>query len=246
MDQKEIVHALKDERERLIDYLAALPEGSWEHATLCEGWRVRDIVSHLVGNCADVLDQNLDDVGSPAHNQRQIDDRSTKTPNELLSEWREKGPSVEAIYEAFPPEIWEYDMGGVIGTVGRGVLRTLEDLWIHAQDIRIGLGHDASAGPGLDATLELVAIDLPGSFAHHRSTVGVLQLSLGNVDMSIPVGGSSRTVRISGDPVAFALAATGRTSLDAAEADGRLTVSPPLGEDAAALNIYGPAFDARL
>jgi len=246
MNQQQIVQGIKEERERLIEFLAGLPDGQWEHDTLCEGWRVRDVVSHLVGNLADVLDQNFEGLGSPQHNQAHIDARASKKPQELLDEWRERGPKVDAIYDAFPPEIWNYDMGGVIGTVGEGVLRTLMDLWIHAQDIRIGLGYEPSAGTGLEGSIELVAMDLPGSFRHTGSNVGALELDLAGMERTIAVGDGGPTVRISGDPVAFALAATGRTTLAAAEADGRLSVDPPLGDDAVALNIFGAAFDARL
>src|ERR1051325_11726338 len=84
MNQQEIVQGIKEERERLIDFLASLPDGQWNHDTLCEGWRVRDVVSHLVGNLADVLDQNFEGLGSPEHNQAHIDARAAKTPKELL------------------------------------------------------------------------------------------------------------------------------------------------------------------
>ncbi|WP_037605980.1 maleylpyruvate isomerase family mycothiol-dependent enzyme [Streptacidiphilus rugosus] len=35
------------ERERLADLLAALSPAEWDAPTLCEGWRVREVVAHL-------------------------------------------------------------------------------------------------------------------------------------------------------------------------------------------------------
>ena len=67
--------------------------------------------------------------------------------------------------------------------------------------------------------------------------------------MRIKTNGTTRDVKIGegvaveveGNPIAIALAATGRVTLAGAEKDGELTVTPsaPAGF-ADALNIYGP------
>lgn len=36
------------ERERLVRDLRTLPADAWEKDSLCEGWRVRDVVAHLI------------------------------------------------------------------------------------------------------------------------------------------------------------------------------------------------------
>jgi len=35
------------ERRELADVLADLPESAWDAATLCDGWRVREVVAHM-------------------------------------------------------------------------------------------------------------------------------------------------------------------------------------------------------
>lgn len=242
MEQAAIIDGLRDERVRLVSWLGPLPAASWDVESLCAGWRVRDVVAHLVGICADVLNQNMDGIGTAAYNAKHVDDRKDRTPEELLAEWGEAGPAVEAIYAAMPPELWEVDIGGVIGTIGNGVLRQLEDLWVHAQDIRVPLGADPSAGPGLTGTLDLVALELP--HALDGASVGALDLHLAGFERTVTVG-TGPTVRIEGDPVSFALVATGRSLLSAAQADGKLLCVPDLPELQRSLNVYGESFEAR-
>ncbi len=37
-----------EERRRLLGLLEGLDDSQWDHPTLCEGWRVRDVVAHLL------------------------------------------------------------------------------------------------------------------------------------------------------------------------------------------------------
>lgn len=242
MDQHEIIAGLREERERLTTYLRSLPAEAWERPSLCEGWSVRDVVSHLVGNCADVLEQNLDGVGSTAYNQRQIDERASSTPEQLLAEWDGKGPGCEAVYEAMPPELWSFEMGGIIGTIGAGVRRQLEDLWVHAQDIRLALGDEPTSGTGLAAALELIADELPAQFRRYAPHFGRLDLALEGAARTVALGGEGGPLRIAGDPAEFALIATGRRSL----AGSAVTLEPvPEGAETI-LNIYGESFSERV
>lgn len=39
---------LADERADLVDFLSTLTEDEWDTPSLCEGWRVRDLVTHLL------------------------------------------------------------------------------------------------------------------------------------------------------------------------------------------------------
>ena len=35
------------ERSRLVGPLEELPESGWDHHSLCEGWRIREVVAHM-------------------------------------------------------------------------------------------------------------------------------------------------------------------------------------------------------
>lgn len=243
MDQSAIVEGLRDERERLTSLLRSLPAEAWDRPSLCEGWTVKDVVSHLVGNVADVLEQRLDGIGSPEFNQRQVDERAGTASGRILDEWDERGPELERFYAALTPELWEAPM--VFGTVGRGVQRQLEDLWVHAQDIRLALGEPPSQGPGVGATLEIVAGELPERCRALAPGVGAVAIDTDGFRHDAMVGSGADTIRIAGDPVALALAGTGRLSLDEAIADGRLKADGPVPVGfAEALNMYGPPVGA--
>ena len=68
----------------------------------CPEWTVRDLVAHLTGVCADILGGRMDGVGSEAWTQRQVDERRDKSLVQIVDEWNEVAPQVEAIAEHFP------------------------------------------------------------------------------------------------------------------------------------------------
>jgi len=238
--QKELAAAMRDERTRLVSYLEALPEGAWDKQTLCEGWSVRELVAHLIGNAADLLAQNFDGAGSPEYNQRQVDERAGRSPAELLSEWAGHGPAFEAAIEGFDDALWTADYLD-LGTVGEALQRLVEDIWVHAQDIRIPLGDAPDVGPGLDATLDCIARELPKRCARLAPAIGSVRIETGGTTRDVVVGADGVTVTVTGEPVAVAFAGTGRITLDSAQADGEVSVTPsaPAGF-ADALNMYGP------
>ena len=43
-----IWQAVAEERATLVEMLRELPESAWDTASLCAGWRIRDVVAHLV------------------------------------------------------------------------------------------------------------------------------------------------------------------------------------------------------
>jgi uncharacterized protein (TIGR03083 family) len=238
--QNEIVNGLREERETLRQYLDGLDDEAWDRDSLCEGWRVRDVVAHLAGNCADVVAGNLDDVGSTAHNQRQVDERAGRNPADLLAEWDEAAPQVEALYANIPNEMWDAELPPPLGTVGRGVLRHLEDLWVHAQDIRIPLDGEAVPGPGTRATLEIAALMLADRCFRFAPDVSSLTIEAGDFSATIECEHGSDSFVVSGGPVTIALVATGRVPLAVALDEGSMTVTPdPPNGFADAFNLYG-------
>ncbi len=237
VDQSQLVADLKTQRERLVSYLKGLPEAAWDKGSLCEGWRVRDVVSHLVGNAKDLAAQNLEGVGTPGYNQRQVDERTNKSIDELFAEWDEQGPAYEAAIGALPKEMWEADYPPW-GTVGEALERMLEDIWVHSQDIRLALGDEIQDGPGIGAVIDVSAFELPVRSKEKSVALGTVVLDLGDHSTSVPVG-DGPDLKISGDAATYALAATGRISLDEALSGGKLSIepAPPAGFDKV-LNIY--------
>lgn len=237
VDQQQLVADLKAQRDTLVSYLKGLPKASWDKGSLCEGWTVRDVVSHLVGNAADLAAQNVEGVGTPEYNQRQVDERAGKSIEELFTEWDEQGPAYEAGIAALPKEVWEADYPPW-GTVGEALERMLEDIWVHSQDIRLALGDEIAPGPGIGAVVHISAFELPVRSKEKNVPLGTVTLDLGEYSTSVPIG-DGPDLTISGDAATYALAATGRISLDEAVSSGKLTFdqAPPAGFDKV-MNIY--------
>ena len=48
MDREQAWEVIGDQRRALADLLAGLAADEWEQASLCDGWRVRDVAAHVV------------------------------------------------------------------------------------------------------------------------------------------------------------------------------------------------------
>ncbi len=90
------------------------------------------MVSHLAGICDDILNGNLDGVGTDRWTAAQVDKRRDWTVDRILTEWDEQGSTVEQMMSSFP---------GV--TVGQMVY----DAATHEHDIRGALDEAGHATP---------------------------------------------------------------------------------------------------
>jgi uncharacterized protein (TIGR03083 family) len=112
------------ERTELADFLASLEPEQWEAASLCEGWRVRDVVAHVMSfdgvNVLDMLRRAIRarfvDV-----NQVGVDELAALTTEQLLDRLRAH----------LRPQGLATTFGGRLA---------LLDVTIHHQDIRRPLG----------------------------------------------------------------------------------------------------------
>ena len=131
-------------------YLHSLEAGDWERPSLCEGWRVRDVVGHILyGN-----EQHLSTLPFRLAKYGFSSDRSGKaysiaraegrTPAELIRAFDDRNPWAGTC-RVFPPRL------------------TLLDRLVHHQDIRRALGHprqipDERVVAVLDATPTLGSV----------------------------------------------------------------------------------------
>lgn len=117
-----------DENAELSAYLHTLAPEAWEEPSLCEGWRVRDVVGHILyGN-----EQRLSTLPLRLARYGFSSDRSGKaysiaratgcSPADLLRSFDERDPWAGTC-RVFPPRL------------------TLLDRLVHHQDIRRALGH---------------------------------------------------------------------------------------------------------
>ncbi|WP_109508914.1 maleylpyruvate isomerase family mycothiol-dependent enzyme [Nocardioides speluncae] len=193
MDIRSLIAA---ERRELVGFLRALTDEEWETPSLCAGWRVRDVVAHLLYD-------------------------ATSVPAYVGAIWRARG-SVEAINGALvdrerrtPParlvDRLEASIGGgIFSRVAPG--STLADVLVHQQDIRRPLGRLRHVPEE-----QLVAVlEKPDPFARPKQYTQGLRFVATDLDWA---GGEGPEVRGPGE--ALALAMVGRpVVLDELSGDG--------------------------
>lgn len=123
-----IVAALRAE---LIDQLAELPADAWDTPSLCPGWRVRDVVAHTILPERFSLAGGVIGLARAGFSIRRLLHtdairRGSAPLDKLVASFR------EAVHRQVPPP-------------GRTPQHLLDDLYVHARDIRRPLG---LAAPG--------------------------------------------------------------------------------------------------
>ncbi len=90
---REIWPLIHEQRNKLGDLLETLSDAEWETPSLCQGWRVRDVVAHCIQTHL-VTPWSLvgDWIGSgfslKVRNDRGVARRRSRSPSELLKEYR--------------------------------------------------------------------------------------------------------------------------------------------------------------
>lgn len=205
------------ELQAFADLLRSLSPEEAATPSRCTGWSCADVGAHVAGGLVDVVNFNLEGAGTPEWTQRQVDDRKSRTPAELADELEGAIKQAVDLMKAFDDDAWNGPApAGVPGTIGTGIEGLFYDVYLHGDDIRSQIGRPSAAGPGLRASVHHVA-----GILTDRGYRG-LTLALDGVDQVDVSGGGEK---VTGDPLQFVLAATGRA--DAA----------PLGLDAD-INIY--------
>lgn len=143
MTDDEVRAAVVAERAEQVDLLAALPADRWDAPTLCDGWRVREVVAHTTMPFRTSLGRALMELARARGNVNRMADRTARrdaaalSPAQLLAALRD---NVE--------HRWTPPGGGVRGALSHDV--------IHGLDITVGLGLDRRVPP------ERVAMVLTG------------------------------------------------------------------------------------
>ena len=185
---------IDDERTQLADLGASLTPEQWDAPSLCDAWRVRDVMGHLVGGAELTMGQA---VGALLRYRFRL--------NTMLQEEAIKAGSVS------DSEL----VSGMRAAVGLrrtppGVkaVGTLVDTVVHRQDIRRALGLPAPLAQdhvriALDELKDTGASILPG-----KKRVAGLHLSATDMDWSV---GDAAAPDVSGTGEALLMAMAGRS-----------------------------------
>jgi uncharacterized protein (TIGR03083 family) len=122
--------AYRGVRERTTDMLGAVDDGTASSTAVpgCPGWTVTELAGHMCGVCVDILEGNLDGVGTAPWADAQAERFAPLGLAGVLDHWNEVAPQVEALAPGFPPEAatqlvfdaatHEQDARGAVGVPG--------------------------------------------------------------------------------------------------------------------------------
>lgn len=181
----------RDTRGRIVGLVQDLDHDQLDMiAPATPEWRVRDIVAHLTGVCADVTAGNLAGVATDAWTATQVDDRRDVPFDQILGEWEEKGTAVEAAVPDFP-EV--------------AVAQMITDTATHEQDVRGAL--DAPGARDSDA------VDIAARWGAQMLD-GTQPLRLETDAGTLAVGDGTPVATVEASRFELLRAMTGRRSLD--------------------------------
>jgi uncharacterized protein (TIGR03083 family) len=158
------------------------------------GWDVRDVVGHVVGIAADLLDGNLTGVGSDEWTAAQVDSRRGMPFAEVLGEWSERAPVLEEQVASWPPELASQLVG---------------DLAVHDLDVRSALGRrDGRDTPATQVAFDHYAHELAGRL--NEAGVGAVRFEV--PETSIVLGSGDPSVSVTAPRFELLRALAGRRS----------------------------------
>lgn len=202
LDRAETSAEFLNELDSFGALIDSLDPAALDMPTRCEGWTVRDVAGHMVGQMTDVVEGRLDGLGTDEVTQRQAGERADRSGKELAVELAEDRARAADMLALFDDAAWNGPVASDYpGTLGDGILALYYDAYLHADDIRAAIGMPSVRGPGLQASVHHVADELAGK------EWGPATLALDGVDVVDIRGGGEK---ITGDALEFVLVATGR------------------------------------
>jgi uncharacterized protein (TIGR03083 family) len=128
----------RETREHLLELAHTMDDAQAQRPVpATPGWVVKDSYAHLTGLCADVLDDNMENAGSPAWTARQIAARADRSLTEIAAEWAERGPDLDEwiadrdeppMFVAYDAWTHEQDILGALGQRGERDDERVQDL----------------------------------------------------------------------------------------------------------------------
>jgi len=158
----DVLALFPEERAALVDLLSSLDDGGWSSPTVCDGWSVKDLAGHVIGDDIGVLSRGRDghrwwQADPPAYadlvaainseNESWVRAMRRCSPRVVLDLLRQSGEWALAHFRLLNA----HAIGGPVSWAGPqpapvwlDVAREYTERWAHQQQIR-----DAVARPGL-------------------------------------------------------------------------------------------------
>ncbi len=202
LPRTEVIPGHVEELGRFESLVRSLDEGEWSQPTRCAGWSVGDVTAHVVGTLRDIADGRLEGLTTPERVAAQVDERKGRSPAQLADELHDVTKVVVDIGAGIDDSAWVTPApAGLAASLGEGIEALWYDAYVHGDDIRAATARPSVRGPGLRASVSHLSDLLTAK------QWGPATLALDDLE-EFPVSGGGR--RVTGDPLTFVLAATGR------------------------------------
>ena len=203
LSRTEVVVGLVDELEAFGALIAPLDEKAWAAPTRCDGWSVADVAAHVIGSMADVAGGRLEGLGTPEVTAREVAERQGRSPAELAAELASVTKLTVELAGAFDDAAWAGPGPGRLRRVARRGRRS--PVVRHVPPRRRHPGRPRSAERGRTRHPRE-----RGACGHdaRQEQVGAVNAALRRVGARDGRAWAGRV--LTGDPMRFVLAATGR------------------------------------
>ena len=243
----DIVRSIVAERQRSLELLRSLAPEAFDTSTALPGWRVRDVVAHLVttdrasvtGSLLPPLVRGQDAV--ERWNEKAIKSWADRPVPELLAGLDTWGKRFVRLARTLPGPAYRLVIPGLYGRMPAGILlwaRTFDE-WVHRQDIRMTLGlpiDQVDAAPAAELVLRAAS---HMTTVHMKGTQGRVVIALTGetlpewgIDLGAGTNGplviganENPAVRIEIPARDWILAASGRSEFDQLRTNATLTVT---------------------
>ena len=203
LPRDQIEKGLSEELSAFTALVRSLDADQLEAPTRCEGWTVRDVAAHVAGTLADITAGRFEGLGTPEVTQREVDERAGRSAAQLADELDEVAVGAQQLLSAFDDDAWDAEApSGVARTVGWGVESLWYDAFVHGDDIRAAIGQPSVTSEAVRASVSHITAVLTDQ-GYPATTV-----ALDGIEQFPVSGGGDAT--ITGDPLPFVLAGTGR------------------------------------
>jgi len=208
LPREEVVQGLHEEMVAFAELVRSLDERELAEPSRCQGWSVGDVAGHLTGAFVDIMSGRVEGQGTPEVSERQVAERRGRAADQLASELEEITERVDQMTAGLDDIAWARKArGGYEMTLGQAMESFWLGTYVHADDIRAAIGRPSERGPGLRASVYHVA-DLLTERGWGPATLALDGIEEIPVTAGEAAGSEERSV--TGDPLAFVLAATGR------------------------------------
>ncbi len=191
MDLDEVWRTVDSERASLADLVDDLSPGEWETPSLCGGWLVRDVVTHLTQAHTGLWDATVATVRARGSFDRMIHDSALRA-----------GP--------LTPAECSRRIRAMVGSRRRAPLvsplEPLTDVLVHGQDVAVPLGRDRPVPPAA-AAVSATRVWATGFPFHARRRLAGLRLTATDSDLDL-----GRGAPVAGTTGDLLLLLTGRTA----------------------------------